>query len=298
MNEDKHARAERVFAEVLEELANTYGFKPEHVERVRQTPILFASEEIPKLEARLGERGIPDAEARGIGTLLHIYTNIEFCFVHGSKSIVVCLPGESADDNLYDAGIRGETIHSFVHSVNGLRDGSGPYQGGGFEVSTVVDEFYEATLRLCDIDGSAAEVRERLVSPIGLCRLAWLYLKYSPCLKDTRKLAEAVASEILFPEMLKRGEEAPIWLPEHVYNRFDIFSTSLPQHVKAYAMIWRTLRMMRPYTGTLSAGEEIDTLIGITLNALYDSKVDLSYPKRYLATLEPRLAEYLAPKTS
>lgn len=298
MNEDKHARAERVFAEVLEELANTYGFKPEHVERVRQTPILFASEEIPKLEARLGEKGIPAEEVRGIGTLLHIYTNIEFCFVHGSKSIVVCLPGESADEERYESGIRGEAVHSFVHSVDGLRDGSGPYQGEGFEVSTVVDEFYETTLRLCEIDGSAAGIKEMMVSPIGLCRLALLYLQASPYVKDTRELADAVTSKILFLEMLKRGEEAPIWLAEHVYNDFDIFSTSLPQHVKAHALTWLVLQTMRPYTGTLSAEEELDTMIGITLKALYDSEVDLSCPKRYLATLEPWLAEYLAPKTS
>ncbi len=298
MNEDKHARAERVFEEVLEELAARYNLKPEHVERVRQTPILFASEEIPKLEARLGERGIPDKEARDIGTLLHIYTNIEFCFVHNSKSIVVCLPGESADDDLYKAGIRGETIHSFVNSVNGLRGGSGQYQGDGFKVSPVVDEFYETTLRLCEIDGSAAGIKETMVSPIGEYRLALLYLQCSPHVKDTRELAEAVASEVLFPEMLRRGEEASIWLPEHVYNQFDIFSTSLPQHVKAHALTWLVLQTMRPYAGTLSAEEELDTTIGITLKALYDSEVDLSCPKRYLATLEPRLPKYLAPKTS
>lgn len=298
MNKEKHARTALVFEEVLEELASTYDFKQEHVERVRQTPILFASEEIPKLEARLGERRISEKEARDIGTLLHIYTNIEFCFVHGSKSIVVCLPGESADDDLYKAGIRGETIHSFVNSVNELRDGSGPYRGEGFGVSPVVDEFYETTLRLCEIDGSAAGIKEMMVSPIGEYRLALLYLQCSPHVKDTRELAEAVASEILLPEMFRRGEEVPIWLPEHVYNHFDIFSTSLPQHVKAHALTWLVLQTMRPYTGTLSAEEELDTMIGITLKALYDSEVDISCPKRYLATLEPRLAEYLAPKTS
>ncbi len=44
--------------------------------------------------------------------------------------------------------------------------------------------------------------------------------------------------------------------------------------------------------------EAHQVLTDVTVKAMYDDAVDFTCPKRYLETLEPRLPDYLTPKTS
>lgn len=294
---EKRARAERIFNEVVDELAGCCPLLPEHVEIVRNTPVELASEEVPLLETALeGIEGVPPDVLTEMLTLeeaasldfcrmkLSFFRDHDFAYWFYGGTIIIGQAGERFADEKYKRSMAAELGHAISHTA-------WPFRGQDSKLDLGVSEFYDyAFTSLYEPEAGISEMirHSRLAS---LCR-AHSQHSSSPLEAARKAVPEAMA--VISPDSPPITGEDAEFVDEFQDVVLDIFSVydNDQTHTDGLVIMWEVLDEV---SSILDCSHERAMLYlpHLACNALYDNAVDLSSPEAFVETVKARLPEYL-----
>ena len=289
---DEHARkarerAGRLFDEAITELSDLIDLDPGHLDLLRRTDLLIASETRQIIREMLddAEGGLYREEGGGrvVSTQSlealdrHLRGDFSFLFTNNADcySIVIGEHAEATSDDEYRGGLLAELAHAVVRTL-------GRFRAEGFSLDGSVSEFY-------DLAFSWQRKRATPKQLIALMRLSDFHVQNG----HDREYVKSVARRA--PKILRMlgVEEDNVLGEADVYRVLRSCKYRNQHHVGGASIAWRLANRI---TGCkqCSVRETLPYLTKVAGKTLYDPAVDFSSPEAFLETVSTRLDDYLA----